>query len=396
MFKNTLIFEATDATLITDNGKVAPLTLDDEDRVWLTQKGVFITDQYDQAVTRVMTGQFLIVAIAAEKVTPEVSKFMRICQRHLGILPQWQVIVGNNPDFDLQAQAMESGIKTFWPLAELRKTLAPWILEQNKILTDKTEDADRSLRVGVAIAQGKYDVIEKSIESLKADAQFDYRVAFHLGIYYDTQLQADLSLQFFTKSLELNSKFIPAIYRQAQKLLETGHAADSLKGFERLEMINPKNPDRKALMAQAYADIGDWDQAKALRDAATELEPDNPLARELNVRIAFESGNTESALDALEQCQSTNDYFIKKLNAEAVKLSQNGKTEEALRLYEKAWEIAPAGVKFRISYNVALAHYRQNVFDRALEYCDRAAQECTDPSFDKISKLHKILNEKVA
>jgi tetratricopeptide (TPR) repeat protein len=396
MFKSTLIFEPLDATPSLAIGSQASSSLNEEDRVWLTQRDVTITSDFDLAVSKILSGQILIVGTVANSVTPTVSKFLRVCQRHLCILPQWQIIVGDQPDMDLQALAMEAAIKTFWPCNDLRKTLAPWLVEQNKILTDKSEDSDRSLRIAVAIAQSKFEAIEKSLESLQSDAQYDFRVAFQLGVYFDRLGKTETSLQFFSKSLELNSKFLPAIYRRAQKMLETGKPSDALKALERLEMINPKNPDRKALMAQAHADLGDWQQAKSLRDQAITLEPDNPLARELDVRIAFESGDTAAALATLENCETTNDYFIRKLNAEAVRLSQNGQTDDALHLYERAWNIAPELIKFRISYNIALAHYRNGDFERAAVFCERAHAESTDPSFDKIAKLQKILSEKVA
>jgi tetratricopeptide (TPR) repeat protein len=396
MFKNTIIFEPPNAGQASTQESAIPLALGEEDRVWLAQKGVTILNDLDAAVAKIMSGQFLIVCILAENLTPETSKFLRLCQKNLGVLPQWQIIVGSNPSFELQAFASECTIKNFWPSTDLRKTLAPWILEQNKQITDKTDEADRSLRIGVAIAQGRLEVIEKSLEALKTEANFDFRVAFHLGVYYERVFRPDLSLQYFSKSLELNSKYIPAIYQCAQKLLENGRAAEAIKSFERLEMINPKNPDRKALMAQAYADTGDWDKAKACSTEAASLEPDNIILKEFEVRAAFESGDTQSALAALDSCTTTNDYFIKKLNAEAVKLSQNEQTEDAIKLYNKAWNIAPDILRFRISYNIALAHYRGSKFDLAAEFCARAESECSDPTFDKIAKLKKVLSEKVA
>lgn len=396
MFKNTIIYEPPNAGSLTSEESATTLALAEEDRVWLSQKGVTILSDLDAAVAKIISGQFLIVCTLAESLTAEVSKFLRLCQKNLGVLPQWQVIVGSNPSLELQAFASECSIKNFWPETELRKTLAPWILEQNRMITDKTDESDRSLRVGVALAQGKIDAIEKSLEALKSEANYDFRVAFHLGVYFDRVFQSDLSLQYFAKSVELNSKYMPAIYKHAQKLLENGQAAESIKHFERLEMINPKNPDRKALMAQAYADTGDWDKAKALSTEAAGLEPDNSILKEFQVRAAFESGDTDSALEILDACQVTNDYFIRKLNAEAVKLSQSEKTEDALKLYDKAWNIAPEFIRFRISYNIALAHYRGSRFDLSEAYCARAESECNDPTFDKIEKLKKVLSEKVA
>ncbi len=386
MFKNTLIFEPYPDKL----------KMSDEDRAWLLQKGVSITTIYDDALSKLSTGQFIVTAIVGESLEPLTNKFLRTCQKHLGALPQWQIVIGDNPNMDLQLACQELSIRTFWNTAEIRRTFGPWALEQNKLLNDKTEEADRALRIGVALAQEKYEILEKSMTALKEEAQFNFRIAFSIGVYYDRKDRPELALQYYTKATEINKKFIPALYMQAQKLLESGKPGDSLSTFERLENLNPNNPDRKALMAQAYADSGNWDKAKEFRDLAVKLEPDNPKAKELDVRIAFESGNVGDALKALDQCETTNDYFIKKLNAEAVKLSQNDQADEAIKLYSKAHNIAPPTVKFRISYNIALAYYRHEQFAKAQEYCDKAHAECTDPSFDKIEKLRKVLNEKVA
>lgn len=386
MFKNTLIFEPNPSLV----------RLGDEDSAWLTQKGVHITADYDDALSRLTTGQFLIIAVVSETLAGNTDRFLRTSQKNLGALPQWQILIGDNPGMELQLLCQELSLRTFWGATDVRKTFGPWVLDQNRLVTDKTDEADRSLRIGVALAQGKWEIIEKSLDSLKDEATHDFRIAFNLGMYHEKKDRAELALQFYTQSLQINSKFIPAIYRQAQMLLETGKAAEAIKSFERLEVVNPRNPDRKALMAQAYADTGDWEKAKELKNAASSLEPDNPLARELDVRIAFESGDVSGALKALEKCATTNDYFIRKLNAEAVKLSQSDQAEQALTLYGKAWDIAPDHIKFRISYNIALAFYRQGNFTEAMTYCDRADSECTDPAFDKIQKLRKVLNEKVA
>ena len=128
MFKNTIIFEPPNAGQTSTEESAAPLVLGEEDRVWLTQKGVTILNDLDAAVAKIISGQFLIVCLLAETLTPEASKFLRLCQKNLGVLPQWQIIVGSNPSFDLQVFASECSIKNFWPSTDLRRTLAPWIL----------------------------------------------------------------------------------------------------------------------------------------------------------------------------------------------------------------------------------------------------------------------------
>lgn len=386
MFKNTLIFEPNQSLI----------RLGDEDSTWLAQKGVHITADYEEAMSRLSTGQFLIIAVVSETLAGVTDRFLRTCQKNLGALPQWQILIGDNPEMDLQLLCQELSIRTFWPVTDVRKTCGPWVLDQSRLVSDKTEEADPSLRIGVALAQGKWEIIERNLDTLKEEAAHDFRIAFNIGMYYEKKDRAELALQFYMQSLQLNSNFIPAIYRQAQMLLETGKAADAIKSFNKLEVLNPRNPDRKALMAQAYADTGDWEKAKELKNAACSIEPDNPLARELDVRIAFESGDISGALNALKKCTTTSDYFIRKLNTEAVKLSQNDMADQALTLYGKAWDISPEHIKFRISYNIALAHYRKGNFTEAMTFCDRANSECTDPTFDKIQKLRKVLNEKVA
>lgn len=386
MFNSTLIFEP------------APdhFCLSEEDRAWLLQKGVTFSRKYDDAIDKLSSGQFVITGVVTEDRNLESDKFLRTSQRYIGSLPQWQFIVGSNPSMDLQLLAQELSIRNFWSNDEFRKTLGPWVLEQSKILNDKSDEADRSLRLGVALAQDKLSAIETILPELEKEAQYDFRISFNMGLYYEKKQRNETALKFYEQAVAINSKYVPAIYRLAQKKLETGEPDAALAFYEKIEFINPNNPDRKAMMAQAYSEKGEWDKAKELQERALQLEPDNALARELEVVFAFESGDTKKALASLAKCSKSNDYFIRKLNAEAVKLSQNQQAEAALELYEKAHNIAPDTMKFRISYNIALAYFRQGNLEKSQDYCTLASKECIDPRFDKIEKLQKALNEKVA
>lgn len=49
----------------------------------------------------------------------------------------------------------------------------------------------------------------------------------------------------------------------------------------------------------------------------------------MKVRVAFESGNVAEVLALLDTCDQIDEYFITKLNDQAIGLSKNGKTQDA-------------------------------------------------------------------
>lgn len=67
-----------------------------------------------------------------------------------------------------------------------------------------------------------------------------------------------------------------------------------------------------------------------------------------------------------------------------------------MNLYHKAHGLASTHIKFKISYNIALAYKRQNDFLKALEMLDTVDKEVGTRGFEKSAKFRAQIKEEMA
>lgn len=389
MFDRILIF-STD----TANAIVSAPDLED-----LKGKGALVTTTLQEAMTAMETTKYYFPVLVADQYSEAAQKFLQGCTQHLPTLCEYFTLVSNDPDPKLQGAAYEIGLKNLWGGENFASKLTGWIQSvDSKVKADESQD-QAMLKLAVLVARArkgnKSKDIEPSIEKLSEDATHDYRIAFLLGHACMAVQQFDQAEKYFTSCTTLNPKFIPATVSLAQLRLQNASPKEAFAMLEKLEKLNSSNSERKALLAAACADAGNWEVAKKYMAEAEKLEPENSRVKEMRVRAAFETGNVQEALALLDKCDVIDEYFITKLNDQAIGLSKNNKTQEALTLYHKAHDLASPHIKFKISFNIALAYKRQNDFPKALQMLDVVDQEVGDKSFEKSAKLRQQIKEEM-
>lgn len=389
MFDRVLIFNTDSSNQI--------VTVADIEK--LAEKKVIVSTTLEDAMAQLESLKFYIPVLVATDYSEDVQRFIQGCNRNLSCLPDLQIVVSNDPSPQLQGALYEMGIKNLWPGERLDSRLTAWV---NKLQTEVKVDgsiAQNLIKLGVLVARAKkgnkIGDIDSYIKKLSEDASHDYRICYTLGNACLLRQQFEQAEKHFIACQSLNPKFIPTFTAIAQLRLQSAKPGDALTLLEKMEKLNNSNSERKALLAAAYADSGNWEKAKVFLDQAAKLEPNNAKVKEMRVRAAFESGDIPEALRLLDECEVIEEYFVTKLNEFAIALSKQSKTQEALDLYKKAHTLASPHIKYKLSFNIALAYRRQGDLPKALEYLDIVDAEAGERGFEKSGKLRIQIKEEL-
>lgn len=365
----------------------------------LSEKGATVTSSVSDALKSLESIKFYFPVLVTASYSNEAQKFLLGCTKHLGSLPDNFVIVSNDPDPRLQGIAYENGVRNLWSSENLVTKLGAWLETLEAKIKAEGSQENVFFKLGVLVARAKKgnktSDIAPLIAKLKPETAHDYRIAYLLGHASLVTQQFDDAESFFKTCMSLNPKYVPATIAHAQLRLQNAAPNEAFQMLLKLEKLNNANSERKALLAAACADAGNWEGANQYLLDAEKLEPDNSRVKEMKVRVAFESGNVQEALRLLEKCDVIDEYFVTKLNDQAIALSKTGRTQDALSLYQKAHAIASPHIKFKISFNIALAYKRQNDFAKALEVLDLLDKEVGDEGFEKATKLRQQIKEEM-
>lgn len=335
--------------------------------------------------------RYITIHITNDELNPETDKCLRYCAERLCTLTDFQFIVCNDPDMRLQCLAHELGFQNFWARQGLVPRVKGWIAEQIDILNDPNHPTALSLRLGVSIAQRKFKNVTEILDTVVEESKWDFRMANILGHYHSARKEHDKAEQAFASAQDQNPTFLPTLTSLGVSQLNAGKSDQALKIFQKLETVNDTNPERKTAMAQACADLGMWKEAQKYAEEANKIEPGNSKSKEVYARCLFQAGRPDDAIAMLGKCETTNEYFISKLNDEGIKLSRANLVDKAINLYAAAHKIAPLYLKYKLSFNIALALRRKGDPKAALDFAKRAQQECKIPNFDKVNILVETL-----
>lgn len=362
----------------------------------LQNNKILVTSLKDKGLVHLALPGTRFAILIATELNANTRAFLRAAQEKFKVLGQVFILVADDPSLTLQMQAYELGIEQVWGSSGFTGRLMDWIEDRALLLADsQTTPEAATLQLVVAMVSQDELATTNLVTFLAPEASFDARTAFLLGHAYNRLNKPVDAETTFSLARKLNPKSVPILAALAESQLASGKSEAALEVFGLLEKVNGGNAERKASMASALADLGRWQESSACLEAASLLSPELPRLNELKVRHAFHSGRVDDALGHLDHCQGLSDYFLSKLNEEAIAFAKKGMNEAAFSLYAKAHRIAPEQTKYKLSYNIALAYKRQGEFAKSLMYLDRVDQECPIKPFDKSQKLRASLHEEM-
>lgn len=315
------------------------------------------------------------LVLFAREYNPDMSSLLRLAQSRLGPFVDFQMIVCSEPSLNFRTAVYEFGIDQFIALKTWSEEASGISRKIKAHLDDKNSTEFTTMQLFAAMKSGNFAQIEAGNASLQKNAKRDYRLAFAMGKASEVLGNSDEAVSWYRTAVEQNKLFCPANTSLAETLLLTGGVDEAIAIFEMLDRSNPKEMERKANLAFAFIEKGDFASAEKYSGEVEATDRKSSRVAELKAQVYLRKGNINEAFKLMDLMSDVGPLFAGKLNDLGISLSQAGKGRSALALYEKAHKIVRPECRYKISLNAALVSRRLQDFDLALSYIDRCAAE---------------------
>jgi tetratricopeptide (TPR) repeat protein len=331
-------------------------------------------------------GSVLLLAIFARENSGDLQTLFKSYQTNMGCISDFQAVICDDPDPVFMAGVFEFGIEQFFSQATWAGELAALARRAVALVEDPASAESRTIRLTRSIRSADQAAIQKAEKELGDLAEHDYRAAFAKGKACEATGDYNGAATAYSSASGMNKLFRPTASSLGETLLVTGRVDEALEVFKKLEKTNPYDVERKANLAAAFVEKGDFESANKYVAAAEKLAPTNSRVLEAKAQVFLCTGKVGDAFKLMDGMSEVGPFFAAKLNELGIKLSQTGKGKSALALYQKAHKIVRPDLRYKISLNAALACRRLGAWDMALKYLVRCEREYGG----KYSKLDKI------
>ncbi len=345
----------------------------------------------EEAEVMLNGGSVLVQIIFAKENSGDVQSLLRSFQANVGCIAEFQGIVCDEPSPVFMAGVFEFGIEQFIASTTWTKDVAAITRNAVTLMSDAQSAEAKTVALSRSIRSADQAAIKKAASAIGDMAEYDYRLAYAKGKAAEATGDYNGAAQAFGSARGMNKMFRPSAASLGETLLVTGKIDEALDVFKSLEKTNPYDVERKANLAAAYVEKGDFAMAQRYVDAAVKLAPSNSKVLEAKAQVLLCTGKVGDAFKLMDDMSEVGPFFAAKLNELGIQLSQAGKGKSALALYQKAHKIVRPELKYKISLNAALACRRLKAWDMALKYVSRCEKEFGG-NFPKLQKIRESIS----
>lgn len=344
----------------------------------------------EEAQILLNNGGILNLVIFSAQNSGDVQLLLKSFQSNVGCIADFQAIVCSDPTAAYMAGVFEFGVEQFFALESWPDEMAAMVRKTADTLSDPTSAEARTVALSRSIRSADQAAIQRAAKDINDLAEYDYRAAYAKGKACEATGDYDGAANSYKMSSSMNKMFRPGTSSLGETLLVTGRIDEALEVFKNLEKTNPYDVERKANIAAAYIEKGDFDSANRYVELAEKLAPENSRVLEAKAQVLLCTGKVGEAFKLMDGMSEVGPFFAAKLNELGIQLSQSGKGKSALALYQKAHKIVRPELKYKISMNAALACRRLQAWDMALKYLARCEKEFGG-SFPKLLKIKESI-----
>ncbi len=353
---------------------------------------LLFANNLDEAQILLNNGGVFNLVIFSDQNSGNVQALLKAFQANVGCIADFQGIVCSNPSAAFMAGVFEFGVEQFFSLENWAEEVAALTRKTVETLSDPTSAESRTVNLSRSIRSADQAAIQKAAAAIKDLAEFDYRAAFAKGKACEATGDYNAAASSYAMSSAMNKMFRPGSASLGEALLVTGKVDEALEVFKTLEKTNPYDVERKANIAAAYIEKGDFESANRYVAMAEKIAPENSRVLEAKAQVLLCTGKVGEAFKLMDGMSEVGPFFAAKLNELGIQLSQSGKGKSALALYQKAHKIVRPELRYKISMNAALACRRLQAWDMALKYLARCQKEFGGP-FPKLLKIKNSVND---
>lgn len=191
----------------------------------------------------------------------------------------------------------------------------------------------------LADSQGQTEEATSWLEKANTENPEAIRPAIQVAVQYLQTGQKQRAMTFMRKLQAANSSNAEVMDMLAQTELANGDQAAALETYSKLINIAPNSVRAEYQLASIHMQMKNDDAASDDLKKALAIQPDFELALIAQAQIAMRRGNYEQALSIAHQFQKKNDKAPDGFMLEGDILDKQGKSAQALPVYEHAFAL---------------------------------------------------------
>jgi tetratricopeptide (TPR) repeat protein len=325
--------------------------------------------------------------ISINEYSEELDLILRDFQTRVGALPEFIMIICDEPSPRFLVSLFEFGIEAIKSYKRAEEETVGWVKGLSEALENEESPSNSALKLSRGIKQKNSQMIIEAGKEVAAMVEYDYKAAYISGKAQEMQGDFAGAEESYRAASSMNRMFRPSNSSLGETLLINGKTEEAIAIFEKLEKSNPRDMGRKMNLVTAYVESGDIEKANDIMQNAESLQADHPKLIEAKAHLLLSQGKIGEAFGIMDGLQDAGPMFAARLNDLGIKLSKSGKVKNALALYNKAHRIVREDIKYKISLNAGLACRRAGAYGKALQYLKR----CEIEHGGVFPKLQKIM-----
>lgn len=232
---------------------------------------------------------------------------------------------------------------------------------------------------------------QKKIEEARRN---DPRYQYNMGLFYLNNGNFDQAITSLNRSLSLNPDYYLAFNALGLAYSMKGNMQESIKYFQKCLAINPTFSEARNNLGAVYQELGFLDKAEhEFRIAAKDM---NYNSRELPyynlARLYMAQEKLQEALEFVQKTLEINKDMAMAYNLKGLIHEKSDDFDQAIESYSQAVKIVPQDINF--NFNLAVAYFKNNQFDKAREIFEKISAQTTDPDMrEKINQYLKIIKK---
>ncbi len=193
----------------------------------------------------------------------------------------------------------------------------------------------------------------------------DPHYLYNMGLYYLNSSQLDLSIEHLKKSLTFDPQNQLALNALGLAYLQKENFNESVKYFTECLKINPALTEAQNNLGISYQELGLLAKAEEFFTAAsldTQYRSREHSFYNL-ARLYFIQNKLQDSLFQVQKSLAIKQDFFLALNLEGMIFSKRNQSDDAIRSFEKAFEINPNDID--LNFNLAEAYFKNRQFEKA-------------------------------
>ncbi len=241
---------------------------------------------------------------------------------------------------------------------------------------------DVLVKVATARSRGDWAIATPLLENEHNKNPSDERIAFELAENYIHERNWTGAEALLEPYLATTPPMIRALNLKARCLMNEGRYDAAAAVMERAKLLNPHNVDRLIEFGHILLSSDRIDDARLQFEEAGSLDSDNKDAARGVGQCMLMQGEVNEALDFLKSISGPRE-LASVFNSAAVMSIHNGRFDQGITLYKKAFKVVGADEKIaaRLLFNMGLGYKKNDQLVKALECFTKSAE--MDPEYDK-------------